>query len=285
MRATRSEILSYISQQIKHLYDERERMQIARMVAAALSHEEQTKYLIERNEVVDIPSLDSKVEELAKGRPVQYVIGHCEFCGIDIQVQEGVLIPRPETEELVGWAVEKSSDFNQPRILDICTGSGCIALALANRLKHAKVTAIDISDEALSIARHNEERLQLGVEFVKDDALAHLPQMEGREFDIVISNPPYIPASERKTMHINVVEFEPEIALFVDDNDPLIFYREIARRAKELLSENGYLLFEVHQSLACETAEMLTHEGYNHVEIRHDCFDKPRMICSQPNRK
>ena len=285
MKTSRAEILRHISQHIEHLYSEQERMHIARMVAASLSKEPESRYLIERDEVVDIPSLESKVEELAKGRPVQYVIGHQEFCGLDIEVGEGVLIPRPETEELVAWAAEKASEFNQTRILDICTGSGCIALALAQQIKDAKVTAIDISEEALAIARRNEERLQCGVEFMQDDALALLPKLANREFDIVVSNPPYIPLSERESMHINVTGYEPEIALFVDDDDPLIFYREIAHRAKELLTPKGYLLFEVHETLAQETAEMLLNQGYCQIELRHDCFDKPRMICCQPSRE
>lgn len=285
MRATRAEILRFISQQIEHLYDQRERMNIARMVAAALSGENEMKYLIEGAEVVEIPQLESKVKELAQGRPVQYVIGHSEFCGLDIEVREGVLIPRPETEELVAWVIEKAADIERPRILDVCTGSGCIALALAARVGEASVVAVDISDEALTIARCNAERLQLGVEFIKDDALEHIPNIADRKFDIVVSNPPYIPISERQSMHVNVVNFEPDIALFVADDDPLIFYREIAVTAKHILADNGYLLFEIHQPLAQQTVDMLRELGYDAVELRNDCFDKPRMICSQLSRK
>lgn len=285
MRATRAEILRFISQQIEHLYDQRERMNIARMVAAALSGENEMKYLIEGAEVVEIPQLESKVKELAQGRPVQYVIGHSEFCGLDIEVREGVLIPRPETEELVAWVIEKAADIERPRILDVCTGSGCIALALAARVGEASVVAVDISDEALTIARCNAERLQLGVEFIKDDALEHIPNIADRKFDIVVSNPPYIPISERESMHVNVVNFEPDIALFVADDDPLIFYREIAVTAKHILADNGYLLFEIHQPLAQQTVDMLRELGYDAVELRNDCFDKPRMICSQLSRK
>ena len=285
MRATRAEILRFISQQIEHLYDQRERMNIARMVAAALSGENEMKYLIEGAEVVEIPQLESKVKELSQGRPVQYVIGHSEFCGLDIEVREGVLIPRPETEELVAWVIEKAADIERPRILDVCTGSGCIALALAARVGEASVVAVDISDEALTIARCNAERLQLGVEFIKDDALAHLPNIADRKFDIVVSNPPYIPISERESMHVNVVNFEPDIALFVADDDPLIFYREIAVTTKHILADNGYLLFEIHQPLAQQTVDMLRELGYDAFELRNDCFDKPRMICSQLSRK
>jgi release factor glutamine methyltransferase len=204
---------------------------------------------------------------------------------LDIEVREGVLIPRPETEELVAWVIEKAADIERPRILDVCTGSGCIALALAARVGEASVTAVDISDEALTIARCNAERLQLGVEFIKDDALAHLPNIADRKFDIVVSNPPYIPISERQSMHVNVVNFEPDIALFVADDDPLIFYREIAVAAKHILADNGYLLFEIHQPLAQQTVDMLRELGYAAVELRNDCFDKPRMICSQLSRK
>ena len=285
MKATRAEIIRYIASCIEHLYPKQECTKIARMAASALSSEPEVKFLVEPNQIVDIEGVEQTTELLANAHPIQYIIGHTEFCGLDFKVGEGVLIPRPETEELVAWAMERASTLSNPRILDVCTGSGCIALALAHQIKDAKVTAIDISEEALAIARHNEERLQCGVEFMQDDALAHLPKLANREFDIMVSNPPYIPISERESMHINVTGYEPEIALFVDDDDPLIFYREIARSAKELLSPKGYLLFEVHETLAQETAEMLHNQGYCQIELRHDCFDKPRMICCQPSRE
>ena len=285
MRASRAQIIDYISSRIESLYDKTESRHIARMVAAALSNEDETKYLIEREQIVEIPELESTTDQLAAGRPVQYVIGHSEFCGLEIEVSEGVLIPRPETEELVMWAKEKAKGFGAPSLLDICTGSGCIALALASEIDNAKVTAIDISDQALAIARRNQQRLGLDVTIIKDNALGGLTELTDSKFDIVVSNPPYIPISEREDMHINVTQYEPHIALFVDNEDPLIFYRAIARRALTLLRENGYLMFEVHEKLAHQTAAMLQREGYYQIEIRRDCFDKERMICCSSSQK
>jgi release factor glutamine methyltransferase len=183
------------------------------------------------------------------------------------------------------WAMECAKGIARPNILDVCTGSGCIAIALKKRLHNATVTAIDLSDKALEIATENTQRLNADVKIIKDDALKGLQAVQGQTFDIIVSNPPYIPQSEMAAMHINVTEHEPHMALFVDDNDPLIFYREIARAAKKLLSEQGYLLFEIHETLATETAEMLSSEGFYNVEIRHDFRQKPRMICCQPNQK
>lgn len=250
-----------------------------------MSNEAESKYLIEPNEIIEIEGVEKCAEELAAGRPVQYVIGRAEFCGEELFVREGVLIPRPETEELVMWAMECAESFARPNILDVCTGSGCIAIALKKRLREATATAIDLSDKALEIATENAQRLNADVKIIKDDALKGLLSVQGQTFDIIVSNPPYIPQSEMAAMHINVTEHEPHMALFVDDNDPLIFYREIARAAKKLLSEQGYLLFEIHETLATETAEMLSREGFYNVEIRHDFRQKPRMICCRPNQK
>ena len=285
MKASRAEIISYIFDKIYTLYSESECKLIARMVAATLSNEAESKYLIEPNEIIEIEGVEKCAEELAAGRPVQYVIGRAEFCGEEFFVREGVLIPRPETEELVMWAIECAESFARPNILDVCTGSGCIAIALKKRLHNATVTAIDLSDKALEIATENTQRLNADVKIIKDDALNGLQAVQGQTFDIIVSNPPYIPQSEMAAMHINVTEHEPHMALFVDDNDPLIFYREIARAAKKLLSKQGYLLFEIHETLATETAEMLSCEGFYNVEIRHDFRQKQRMICCRPNLK
>ena len=285
MRASRAEIISYIFDKIHTLYSESECKLIARMVAASLSNEAESKYLIEPNEIIEIEGVEKCTDELAAGRPVQYVIGRAEFCGAEFFVRAVVLIPRPETEEFVMWAMECAEGIARPNILDVCTGSGCIAIALKKRLHNATVTAIDLSDKALEIATENTQRLNADVKIIKDDALKGLQAVQGQTFDIIVSNPPYIPQSEMAAMHINVTEHEPHMALFVDDNDPLIFYREIARAAKKLLSEQGYVLFEIHETLATERAEMLSREGFHNVEIRHDFRQKPRMICCRPNLK
>ncbi len=277
MRATRAEIVSHLAACIEHLYSRQEQLRIARMVAAALSGESEMKFLIDPNEIIDI-ELGDVAEQLSAGRPVQYIIGKTEFCGEEFTVREGVLIPRPETEELVMWAREVSKEFPSPRILDLCTGSGCIAIALKKLIPAATVTAIDLSAEALAIAQENATKLGADVRFLADDVLKGVPQLGDKQFDIIVSNPPYIPISEREAMHINVTNFEPAMALFVEDSDPLIFYREIARIAKSRLSDRGALLFEIHELLADETLQMLQKEGFE-AELRHDFLNKPRMIC------
>ena len=285
MRGSRAEIINYIADSIRNLYPESECRHIARMVAASISGDEESKFLIEPNQIVDIEGVERCAEELSTGRPVQYVIGKAEFCGEEFMVREGVLIPRPETEELVMWTMECASGIKNPKILDVCTGSGCIAIVLKKRLGNADVTAIDLSEKAIEIATENSSQLNADVEIIKDDALKGLQTLQGRKFDIIVSNPPYIPQSEMAAMHINVTHHEPHMALFVDDADPLIFYREIARAAKALLSEDGFLLFEIHETLATESAEMLSHEGFHDIDIRHDFRQKPRMICCRPNQK
>ena len=277
MRASRADIVSHIAAAISSLYDKRESQRIARMVAAALSGENETKFIVEPNEIIDI-DIEPITQELETGRPVQYIIGRSEFCGEEFIVHEGVLIPRPETEELVMWAREESYTFSQPRILDLCTGSGCIAISLKKLIPSATVTAVDLSAEALAIAQENATRLNTPIEFIQNDVLQGMPALEGRVFDIIVSNPPYIPVSECENMHINVTKFEPHMALFVEDNDPLIFYREIARAAKNILSEDGSLLFEIHELLAEPTLQMLEQEGFT-ATLRHDFLSKPRMIC------
>ncbi len=277
MRATRAEIVSHLAACIEHLYSRQEQLRIARMVAAALSGESEMKFLIDPNEIIDI-ELGNVAEQLSAGRPVQYIIGKTEFCGEEFTVREGVLIPRPETEELVMWAIQVAKEFPSPRILDLCTGSGCIAIALKKLIPAATVTAIDLSAEALAIAQENATKLGAEVRFLADDVLRGVPQLGDKQFDIIVSNPPYIPISEREAMHINVTNFEPAMALFVEDSDPLIFYREIVRIAKSRLSDRGALLFEIHELLADETLQMLQSEGFE-AELRHDFLNKPRMIC------
>lgn len=285
MRGSRAEIINYIVDSIRNLYPESECRHIARMVAASLSGDSESKFLVEPNQIVDIDGVECCAEELSTGRPVQYVIGKAEFCGDEFMVREGVLIPRPETEELVMWTMECASGIKNPKILDVCTGSGCIAIALKKLLGNADVTAIDLSEKAIEIATENSSQLNADVEIIKDDALKGLQTLQGRKFDIIVSNPPYIPQSEMAAMHINVTHHEPHMALFVDDADPLIFYREIAHTAKTLLSEDGFLLFEIHETLATETAEMLSHEGFHDIDIRHDFRQKSRMICCRPSQK
>ena len=279
MRGSRADIINYLCTQMGDLYPAEEARRIARIVAAHKCKESEIKFLIEPNEIIEIEDIEHIAKELAAGRPAQYITGECDFCGIKFAIREGALIPRPETEELVMWAAERAKDMTLPRIADICTGSGCIAISLAKLLPNAIITATDISDEAISLAKENVAHTGVEVEIIKDDALGGLQALQGEMYDIIVSNPPYIPLSERKTMHINVTHHEPHIALFVEDNNPLLFYRKIAQAAKEILRDKGCLMFEIHSPLAEECAQMLQNEEYSEIEIRKDFFSRDRMIC------
>ena len=284
MEATRSEITAFIAEAVRGLYPEREARRIALTAAAALSGESEAKFLADPNQRVNIDGVERCAAQLAAGCPVQYVTGRTEFCDMTFHVDGSVLIPRPETEELVLWAEQCAAGFQRPRILDVCTGSGCIAIVLAAHLPQAEVTALDISHTALETARRNAAMNGVSIRFIEDDALNGMPSLAGETFDIIVSNPPYIPHSEIEAMHVNVTRYEPHEALFVDDADPLVFYRAIARAARTMLSDDGSLFFEVHEAWAERTAEMLRGEGFGQTEVRNDLFGKPRMTCSRRRR-
>ena len=211
---------------------------------------------------------------LMEGEPVQYVLGRAEFCGRWFNVRPGVLIPRPETEELCAWITADSKASGSPKVLDIGTGSGCIAITLQLDMPESKVTAWDISADALDVARENAQRLGANVNFVKLDALNAKP--EG-EWDVIVSNPPYICEKEKKDMAVNVLEHEPHTALFVPDADPLLFYRAITRLAVQTLSKGGRLYFEINPIYADDTCRMMRAEGMTAVELRSDMYGKQRM--------
>ena len=233
--------------------------------------------------------LDKITAELASGRPLQFVLGHCDFCGLDFEVGEGVLIPRPETEELVAAVLKRCEDGDS--VLDLCTGSGCIAIALADRLKNSQVTAVDISEKALGYARKNASKNGVNIEFIQADILQEsdfdtirrLPSRGVGEvdskFDVIVSNPPYVPLADKPSMHKNVVDFEPYEALFVPDDDPLLFYKRIATAGREILRKGGLLAFEIYESYSARIAEMLSEAGYRDIEIIDDANLKPRIVC------
>lgn len=211
---------------------------------------------------------------LTEGEPVQYVLGRAEFCGRWFSVRPGVLIPRPETEELCAWITADSKASASPKVLDIGTGSGCIAITLQLDMPESNVTAWDISADALDVARENAQQLGANVNFVKLDALNAKP--EG-EWDVIVSNPPYICEKEKKDMAVNVLEHEPHTALFVPDADPLLFYRAITRLAVQTLSKGGRLYFEINPIYADDTCHMMRAEGMTAVELRSDMYGKQRM--------
>ena len=218
-------------------------------------------------------------QRVAEGEPVQYVLGKAEFCGLSLHVEPGVLIPRAETEELINSISPALSLYEAQkgmlRIADIGTGSGCIAIALANRFPNASVSAIDISEQALSIAKKNAESFGAGISFMRKDILAEC--LEG-EYDLVISNPPYICNCEAEDMEKNVLEHEPHLALFVPDNDPLLFYRRIAEQGLEALTNGGMLAYEINRRFGKETVAMLKELGYTDIELNTDQFGNDRFV-------
>ena len=227
-------------------------------------------------------------QRLLTGEPVQYILGEADFGGRTFHVEPGVLIPRPETYELCRWIMVdgrwKMENGRNVSILDIGTGSGCIACTLAAELPNAEVMAWDISDDALRIAAENAKRTNVQVSFEKVDILnTPLLYREGLGvgLDLIVSNPPYICNKERETMERNVLEHEPELALFVPDDDPLLFYRAIARYAAKALNPSGALYFEINPLSVNEMLQMLSDEGFSHTEVRNDQFGKQRFTKSQ----
>lgn len=219
---------------------------------------------------------DEITSRLLKGEPIQYIFGRARFYGMNLKVSPAVLIPRPETEELVDMIVKDWSNRRDLQVLDMCTGSGCIAIALARNLPFAEVDAIDISPEALAVARENASELKADVRFREEDAL-HMPEADG-EYDIIVSNPPYIAEHERAEMEANVLEHEPALALFVPDDDPLRFYTAIARYALKALKEGGRLYFEINPLYAPSLQKEMTAMGWNDVRILPDMQKKNRFL-------
>ncbi len=227
--------------------------------------------------------LEQALARLENGEPIQYVLGSCLFCGRQFCVAPGVLIPRPETEQLCKLVVENIMNIRQPQILDIGTGSGCIAATLALDIPQAKLTAWDISPEALTIASGNAERLGAHVEFIRQDAL-NAPS-DNYCWDAIVSNPPYICHKEISDMEKNVLDNEPHLALFVPDDDPLIFYRHISVYAAKALKENALLFFEISERYGKATSAMLHELGFINIMVIKDIYGKDRnIVCRRGQR-
>lgn len=213
---------------------------------------------------------------LKQREPLQYILQEAPFCGLSFHVEKGVLIPRPETEELVEWMVSDYQEAGKVRILDIGTGSGCIPVTLAERLSEAEVASCDVSAEALKVAAVNVKRYGDKVTLFQADILQD--ELPDCQVDVLVSNPPYITDSERKDMEANVLDWEPELALFVPDTDPLRFYQRIARKGLDWLTEGGALYFEINRAYGAETVRMLEGCGYRDIVLRKDLSGNDRMI-------
>ncbi|MCI7196548.1 MAG: peptide chain release factor N(5)-glutamine methyltransferase [Candidatus Cryptobacteroides sp.] len=283
---------------LESLYPQKEARSIVLMLCEEVLGTENYTHIVEPEFKIDdkkLPELEAAMERLKKMEPVQYVLGHTEFYGRTFKVDPAVLIPRPETELLCRDAIKLGmrvyrmrspygKNAEPVRILDLCTGSGCIAWTMALSIPGSRVTAVDISDAALEVAAGQDFASELKSketfkpEFIKADVLDSEQEIELGPFDMVLSNPPYIMESEKEDMRRNVLEYEPESALFVPDDDPLLFYRAIARWSQRFMSPDGVGLSEVNESLARQTETVFKAAGYAHTEIVRDLSDKNRYI-------
>lgn len=283
---------------LESLYPQKEARSIVLMLCEEVLGTENYTHIVEPEFKIDdkkLPELEAAMERLKKMEPVQYVLGHTEFYGRTFKVDPAVLIPRPETELLCRDAIKLGmrvyrmrspygKNAEPVRILDLCTGSGCIAWTMALSIPGSRVTAVDISDAALEVAAGQDFAAELKSketfkpEFIKADVLDSEQEIELGPFDMVLSNPPYIMESEKEDMRRNVLEYEPESALFVPDDDPLLFYRAIARWSQRFMSPDGVGLSEVNETLARQTETVFKAAGYAHTEIVRDLSDKNRYI-------
>lgn len=278
---TIKQILSLITTSLQPLYDEREAAAIASVYACAKLGMARHEVVLRRDEPVDeslVADIQRDIERLAQGCPVQYVLGETEFYGLPFEVSPAVLIPRPETEELVQRIAQQYAR-QSVAIWDIGTGSGCIAVTLAKMLPQAEVFATDISAEALAVAQRNVRNNRVGVTFARHDMrdADHLP-FGDRRFDVVVSNPPYIPSTDRASMHRNVTDYEPSLALFVPDDDRLWCYRSIALLAQRVLAPCGQILVETYHDFHEQLAEMFHQHGFSDAQSVRDLNGQLRFM-------
>lgn len=270
-------IAKHINEELSDSYSAGEISALTRIIATELLGIPQMTFFLkdEVNLTAEQDALlDNAIERLKKQEPIQYILGYCDFCGLRFKVTPATLIPRPETSELVEWIASEA--IGKERILDIGTGSGCIAVSLANKIPQSDVTAWDISTDALAVATENSKTNGCAVTFKQVDILAYQPT--GELFDIIVSNPPYIKENEKEAMHANVLDWEPHTALFVPDCDPLLFYRTIAEKGLTILKSGGRLFFEINRAHGKETIDMLLSLGYTAIELRKDFAENDRMI-------
>ncbi|MEI8085323.1 MAG: peptide chain release factor N(5)-glutamine methyltransferase [Paludibacter sp.] len=271
--------IQHINSELKDLYPATEIKSFTYLIFEKLTGFSRTQLIVNKNTVFSLNQryeIESIIEKLKIFVPIQYILGETEFYGLPFSVNESVLIPRPETEELVDWIRNENITNEKLSILDIGTGSGCIAISLKHKLKNVTVDAFDISVKSLEIAKLNAKMNNLDLFFWKIDIL-NAPDLD-KKWDIIVSNPPYIPEQEKNEMHANVLENEPHIALFVPDNDPLLFYRRIALFAQKHLKNNGKLYFEIHRDAGQACVGLLKALGFKGIELRKDISGNDRMV-------
>jgi release factor glutamine methyltransferase len=291
-----NEAENWIRQQLIAMYDEREASSIASMVMENVTGLARVDRLTKKDEPLVVQQLHHLTEiaqRLGQHEPIQYVLGECFFHGLKLYVNNHVLIPRPETEEMVEWIINdvnasgknvfhrkegEADETTQLKILDVGTGSGCIALALKKAMPKAEIWGCDVSEEALNIARRNGAQLDIRVDFQGINFLDESQQISLPTVDIIVSNPPYIPEKDKATMRLNVLTHEPHSALFVPNDDALIFYKTLALFGHKRLYENGCVYVEISESAANETVQVFKDAGYQHVEVKQDMQGKDRML-------
>ena len=279
--------INYIISQLRGYYPDEELRELAYWIIEETTGITRNDILIGCKSTKNIPNLEIILQKLRARVPVQYIFGHTEWMGLDLRVTSATLIPRPETAELVEWILRVVPHDLPIRVIDIGTGSGCIAIALKRRAPQWQVTGVDISAEALAVARDNAQRNGVEVEWKQADVLGD--EVMG-QWDVFVSNPPYICEKEKKDMDARVLDYEPHSALFVPDTDPLLFYRRIASLAMEGIgnresSIKSYLFFEINEAYGNEVCEMLREMGYTDVQLKHDMYGKPRMVFGAIARK
>jgi release factor glutamine methyltransferase len=272
-------VIQYIEKELAGIYPATEIQGITRLVLENVFQLNYTQLVLRKDDPIlsqEKKQIEKMVGRLKNHEPIQYVLGKTEFYGLKLNVNPSVLIPRPETEELVHWIIETKLPAS-PRIADIGTGSGCIALALKKNLANATVSAVDISARAIQTAETNAVSNQLDIDFIQADIL-NWQKYDWDCFDLVVSNPPYVREMEKDKMQRNVLEYEPQMALFVPDDDPLVFYRKIAGFAKQYLHKSGWLFFEINKNLSREMTLLLQNLGFRNIQVKIDINGKNRMI-------
>jgi len=273
--------VSHIRSALQECYPPREAANLSRIVCCEMFGQRNIDYYLGKDMILspnDERELESILSRLCNFEPIQYVQGTARFLGRTFRVAPGVLIPRPETEELVEGMLKEIGPAS--RILDIGTGSGCIAVTLSKELPEAEVAAWDISGEALAIAGDNNRLLQASVQFAQRDVLTYQPS-DGERFDVIVSNPPYVTEAEKRDMEPNVLDWEPFSALFVPDSDPLCFYRRIGGLGQRMLAAGGKLYFEINRAFGEAVASMLCKQGYANVRIRKDISGNDRYVIAE----
>jgi release factor glutamine methyltransferase len=271
--------LQRIKSALEGLYPETEIRSFSYLIIEKLTGLTRTEIIVNKNTFFSDEQryiIECFIGKLKNFIPIQYILGETEFFGLIFNVNASVLIPRPETEELVDWVLSENDRNASLQLLDIGTGSGCIAIILKHEFKAATVVAFDISEAALKTAQSNAKRNKLHVNFQKVDIL-NVGEID-QKWDIMVSNPPYVLENEKQKMHPNVLNYEPHLALFVPDNDPLLFYRRIAQFARKQLKSEGKLYLEINREFGSATVDLLTELGFSNVELRKDISGNNRMI-------